>query len=385
MKGKRMRIVILGLSLSSSWGNGHATTYRALLAGMAERGHDILFLERNVPWYAAHRDVTAPGYCRIAFYDSVGELGRYRKEVQEADAVIVGSYVPDGVAVIQWALRTAWGITAFYDIDTPVTLASIEVGRCTYLTPGQVPQFDLYLSFTGGPLLQRLAVRYGARQPAALYCSANVDDYRPRRSRRKWDLGYLGTYSADRQPALERLLLEPARRRPELRFVVAGAQYPPTIGWPRNVEHAPHLAPSGHPAFYSSLRWALNITRADMIRAGYSPSVRLFEAAACGTPIISDPWPGLETLFADGKEIMVADTAESVVATLAMPESRRRNIGEQGRRRILREHTSRHRAAELEGLLIAALQSTAQAPLRARGKAGTERKQGTYVSPTVLT
>jgi len=383
MKSGGLRIVVLGLSLSSSWGNGHATTYRALLKAMAERGHDILFLERNVPWYADHRDVTSPPYCRIAFYDSVSELRAYRKEVVGADAVIIGSYVPDGIDVIRWVLARAGGLTAFYDIDTPVTLAAIEAGECKYLKPDQIRHFDLYFSFTGGPLLERLASRFHARKPAALYCSVDADEYRPMPVRGKWDLGYLGTYSADRQPALERLLLEPARQRPKLRFAVAGAQYPSTIMWPRNVEYMPHLAPSKHAEFYSSLRWALNITRVAMVRAGYSPSVRLFEAAACATPIISDAWPGLETLFAVGQEIMVAESTESALFALNIPEHQRRQTAQQARRRILSGHTSRHRAAELEGYLRSAPTEGLATP---RGKARAEPNRGTYVYGTkVLT
>jgi spore maturation protein CgeB len=134
-----LRLVVLGLSLSSSWGNGHATTYRALLKAFAERGHDILFLERDVPWYRAHRDLAHPDYCRLAFYRSLAELKKRARSVAEADAVIVGSYVPDGVAVGRWAQRTARSVVAFYDIDTPVTLAKLERGDHEYLSPDLIP------------------------------------------------------------------------------------------------------------------------------------------------------------------------------------------------------------------------------------------------------
>jgi spore maturation protein CgeB len=381
----RLRIVVLGLSLSSSWGNGHATTYRSLLKGLAQRGHDLLFLERNVPWYAENRDLTDPTYCRLAFYDSLTELASYAGEVAGADAVIVGSYVPQGRQVIGWLLERAQGVRAFYDIDTPVTLADIEAGSCAYLAPQQIRKFDLYLSFTGGPLLEHLSRRYQAQAASVLYCSVDSEFYRPRRRAKLWDLGYLGTYSRDRQPALERLLLEPARRRADLRFVIAGAQYP-QMRLPDNVEHLTHLPPSEHPAFYSSLRWALNITRAQMLNTGFSPSVRLFEAAACGTPLISDNWPGLEALFTADEEIVLTDDAQTTLAALALPERRRRYIAQRARQRILGEHTSQHRAAELEAKLLAVARART---LRTRPKPGlarTEPKQATYVSATkVLT
>ena len=248
-----LSIVVLGLSLSSSWGNGHATTYRALLRALAERGHDVLFLERSVPWYAAHRDLEDPPYCRLAFYESLADLARFDRAIATADVVIVGSYVPDGVVVGERVLATARGLTAFYDIDTPVTLAALEAGTCAYLAASQIRRYGLYLSFTGGPTLRVLESRYGAPMARALYCSVDATVYRPADVPMRWHLGYLGTYSEDRQPALERLLLEPARRAPSLRFVVAGPQYPETIAWPENVERIAHLGPGEHVEFYSSL------------------------------------------------------------------------------------------------------------------------------------
>ncbi len=350
-----LRFVFLGLSLSSSWGNGHATTYRALLRALADRGHDILFLERDRPWYAEHRDLPRPAFCRLNLYRELADLERWRDAVARADAVVLGSYVPDGVAVARFVQQAAGGVTAFYDIDTPVTLAKLAAGDHEYLDPDAIPGFDLYLSFTGGPTLRRLERQFGARGAHALYCSVDPALYRPVEAERRWDLGYLGTYSADRQPMLDRLLLEPARRAPHLRCVVAGPLYPHGIAWPANVERIEHLPPAEHPGFYSSLRWTLNVTRADMVSAGHSPSVRLFEASACGTPIVSDAWSGLETLFTPGREIVLAETPEQVLAALAQPERRRAAIAAAARRRVLAEHTAEHRARDLESLVRTAV------------------------------
>lgn len=348
----RLRIIVFGLSLSSSWGNGHATTYRALLRALAERGHDIVFLERDRPWYAEHRDLRRPDYCRLVLYEDLDELERLKPVVARADVVIVGSYVPDGVAVGRWVQRLATGVTAFYDIDTPVTVAKLGTGDHEYLSPDLIPGYDLYLSFTGGPLLRRIEAVYGSPAARVLYCSVDAHSYQPQPVERRWSLGYLGTYGADRQPALDRLLIEPARRAPDLRFVVAGPLYPRTIDWPANIDRIEHLPPDDHPGFYSSLAWAVNITRADMVAAGYSPSVRLFEAAACGAPIISDSWPGLDTLFADRTEIVIARSPEEVLEALRWPEAQRRRIAAAGRSRVLAEHTAQHRCRQLE-LLIA--------------------------------
>lgn len=346
-----MRIVILGLSITSSWGNGHATTYRALVAALVARGHEVLFLERDVPWYAANRDLLYPPYGQTALYHDLAELDeRFAAPVRHADLVIVGSYVPEGRAVCAWALATARGVTALYDIDTPVTLAALARDACEYLARALVPRFDLYLSFTGGPTLRRLETAFGARRARPLYCAVDPAQYFPEPVARRWDLGYMGTYGADRQEKVERLLLEPARRLPNLRFVVAGPQYPDDVAWPANVERIVHLPPAEHRRFYNAQRFTLSITRADMVRAGYSPRGGLFEAGACATPILSDWWEGLDSFFTPGEQIVVVDDAEAVVeALLHLREEDRLRLGARARERVLAAHTPRHRAEALEG------------------------------------
>lgn len=345
----RLSIVILGLSITSSWGNGHATTYRALVRELVAAGHEVLFLEREQPWYAAHRDLPQPPWGRTALYDSLDELrDRYAGAVRAADLVMVGSFVPQGAQVGDWVQAQAAGTRAFYDIDTPVTLARLARGEHDYLRPDQVAGYDLYLSFTGGPTLQRLEREFGSPRARVLYCSVDPQLYHPEPQPAAWDLGYMGTYSDDRQPGVERLMLQPAREWPEGRFVVAGPQYPDGIAWPANCDYRPHLPPAEHRAFYNRQRFALNITRADMVRAGWSPSVRLFEAAACGTPLISDRWAGIETLFEPGREIVLADGPAEVLAALrGIGEDERQAMAQRARRRILAGHTAAHRAREL--------------------------------------
>lgn len=344
-----LRLVFLGLSISSSWGNGHATTYRALIRALAVRGHDVLFLERDVPWYAENRDAPSPQGCRLELYASLEELqGRFAAEVAAADAVIVGSYVPDGADVVRWVLGTARGLRLFYDIDTPVTLEKLRRQEPTYIAPDSIPELDAYLSFTGGPVLDTIVRVFKAKVCLPLYCSVDTEIYAPVASAKDRDLGYLGTYSADRQAALDELLVQSARRLPDRRFVVAGSSYPVTK-WPENVERIEHVSPGDHAAFYGSLRFALNLTRADMLKTGHSPSVRIFEAAACGVPVVSDAWTGIEEFFEPGKEIVVATSSAEVLQLLTcMPEEERMRIGERARQRVVREHAAVHRALELE-------------------------------------
>jgi spore maturation protein CgeB len=352
-----LNIVILGLSITSSWGNGHATTYRALVKALTARGHAVTFLERDVPWYCENRDLQDPDYCTVGLYGSLTELGRrYADIVSDADLVILGSYVPDGIAIGDWVTARATGVTAFYDIDTPVTLAGLQSGAVDYISPGLIPRFDIYLSFSAGPALGLVEDLYGSPLARPLYCSAEalmrpISHVRPR-----WSLGYLGTYSEDRQPTLYQLLLEPAQRLKDQDFVVAGSKYPKTIIWPANIDFIPHLPPSDHPGFYGAQRFTLNITRSDMRQLGFSPSVRMFEAAASGTPLISDNWPGIETVFKPGAEILVASGVRDVVDILSqLPEERRLTLAANARARLLKEHAPAHRALQLEGYYREAL------------------------------
>jgi spore maturation protein CgeB len=343
-------IVIFGLSITSSWGNGHATTYRALIKALARRGHRVTFLERAAAWYRANCDLKQSPFCRIETYESLTEVaGKYGTLVRDADLVILGSYVPDGIALGEWITAKAEGVTAFYDIDTPVTLAHLAHGTASYLSSSLIPRFDLFLSFTGGPVLELIERDFGSPRARVLYCSADPDAHRPVEAGARWLLGYLGTYSADRQPVLDELLLAPAREMAAARFVVAGAQYPADLAWPTNVERHEHLPPDQHAAFYAAQRFTLNATRSDMSLRGYSPSVRLFEAAACGVPVISDRWPGIQSLFKPQEEILIADSAADVISILrSMTDERRRAIGMAARRRFLRDHTPEQRAKDLE-------------------------------------
>lgn len=342
-------IVIFGLSLSSSWGNGHATTFRALLRGLHAEGRRVLFLERRQPWYLDNQDLPAPDFCELEFYDDIAEVtARHAHRLTQAGAVIVGSYVPEGRALIDALHRMPLRQLCFYDIDTPVTLDMLARGEEQHLARRQVPLFDCYLSFSGGRVLDRLRDDWGARNPVALYCSVDPDAYLPMDVPKRWDLGYLGTYSPDRQPGVRALLIEPARSLPQMRFVVAGSMFPDDIDWPDNVDRIDHLPPEHHAEFYNAQRFTLNITRAAMRTLGWSPSVRLFEAAACGTPIISDRWPGLSDLLPEGQAVILADTTADVVAALSdTGPGVGQAMADRARATILADHTGRARARDL--------------------------------------
>jgi spore maturation protein CgeB len=355
-----MKIIIFGLSITSSWGNGHATTYRALCHALYRRGHRIVFFERDQEWYRNNRDLADPKYCDIRiFHDWQQALPIVRSELHSAEIAVVGSYFQDGIAALDEVLDSKAAVKAFYDIDTPVTLGRLrETGATDYLLARRIPELDVYFSFTGGPILRELEAGFGAVSAVPLYCSVDPEKHREPQARRtlEWDLSYMGTYAPDRQPKLEALLCGPARQLHDRTFIVAGPQYPASIAWPENVKRVMHLSPRHHAGFYGSSRLTLNVTRREMVMAGYSPSVRLFEAAACGTPIVSDNWPGLETFFTAGKEILLPEGSGDMMRYIAdFDDAELRGIGRAAGERVLAAHTSDIRAAEFERAAEAAL------------------------------
>jgi spore maturation protein CgeB len=350
-----MHIVILGLTVSSSWGNGHATLWRALLKALSKRGHSATFYEHDVSWYADNRDDwTAPDGIALRLYSSFDEIRTEAlRDLNSAEMGMFTSYCPDGPQAANLILDSRAAIKCFYDLDTPVTLSSLRSGETVaYLPQDGLADFDLVLSYTGGRALTELQSRLGAHAVAPLYGSVDPEAHYPVSPLDQYRgvLSYLGTFAADRQVALETLFLEPARRLPAKTFQLAGAQYPDSFASLPNIAFVPHLPPHLHPAFFCSSRATLNITRGVMAQYGYCPSGRLFEAAACGVPIVSDGWDGLEMFFTPGEEILRVDTPEDVIEALSLPETDLRHIAESARERTLANHTAERRVMELEDI-----------------------------------
>lgn len=350
----KLKLTFFGLTLSSSWGNGHATPYRAILRALHRLGHKITFYERDVEYYARRRDFTACDYCDLVLHAGWEQVrARALADAASSDAVIVGSYCPEGARISDELLGVAGPLHVFYDLDTPITLANLTHSDLDYLRRDQLPAFDLYLSFTGGQILEELEQTWGVRRARALYgcVDPEVHSRVPARPEFVCDLSYMGTYAADRQQKLDELFLEPARRQPQAEFVLAGSLYPWQRTWPSNLRRFEHVAPAQHPALYSSSRATLNLTRAGMARTGHCPSGRFFEAAACGTPILSDWFEGLDTFFAPGEEIFVVNDADAVVAALKCPPEELAKLAARARRRTLQEHTGNARARQLIDVL----------------------------------
>jgi spore maturation protein CgeB len=350
-----MKLVIFGLTITSSWGNGHATLWRALCRALHRRGHEVVFYERDVSYYASNRDLFSLDGITIVLYDDWTQIEyTARRQVLDADVAMVTSYCPDGVAASRLVLESASGVSVFYDLDTPVTLHQLKNGaRVSYLPEEGLSGFDLVLSYTGGEALRELKERLGARDVAPLYGSVDPQLHRPAHPQLHYqcDISYLGTYAADRQEALVELFVEPARRLPNRKFVIGGAQYPEGFPWANNIFFVRHLPPSEHPAFFSSSRLTLNVTRKVMAEMGWCPSGRLFEAAACGVPIVSDAWDGLEDFFEPDREILIARNCAEAIDAIERPDAELRSIANAALERVLSQHTADYRVLELEKIL----------------------------------
>jgi spore maturation protein CgeB len=347
-----MKLVIFGLTVSSSWGNGHATLWRGLCKALACRGHHIIFFERDVPYYAAHRDVTQLSCGELILYpDWNSVLPLARRHLSDADVAMVTSYCPDGQEASDCILDSPARLKTFYDLDTPITFARLDRGEeVPYLPRQGFAGFDLVLSYTGGRALDELRRRLGARRVAPIYGSVDPEAHFPVEPMEvfRGDLSYLGTYADDRQEVLKTLLIDPARRLPDRKFIIGGAQYPAEFPWTSNIYFVRHLPPGDHPAFYCSSRVTLNVTRQAMAEMGYCPSGRLFEAAACRAAILSDWWEGLDEFFEPGKEILIARSTDEAIQALELSDAELEKIRAACREKVLAMHTADQRAIDLE-------------------------------------
>lgn len=371
-----MTIVVFGLSISSAWGNGHATLLRGLFRSLHAAGHTVHFFERDAPYYAQHRDSSSFSYVHLHIYNDWGTIAsRARSLLSRADAAIVTSYCPDARPASALLFDAQIPRTLFYDMDTPVTFSRLYKGEdVPYLPERGLADFDLVLSYTGGRAIKELKTRLHAREVAPLYGWVDPEHYFPVSASNTFraDLSYLGTYSEDRQPALETLFIAPARESPSRSFSIGGAMYPAVASWPPNVRHFDHVAPREHPAFYCSSPVTLNITRASMAAMGYCPSGRLFEAAACGAVILSDSWEGLNEFFEPGEEILLARTTGDSLQALSLDGAELARIARRARERALSCHTAQIRARRLLSLIESPVSDANVSPAAAIGGNETE-------------
>src|SRR5688572_6644185 len=328
------RFVFLGRSITSDWGNTHAPVYRTLLRALVARGHHVLFLERLSEEFAGVHDL--PAACgEVQFYGSIEDLrARFTRDIRTAHCVVVGSSVEEDDRIAQWVLETARGVRAFYDFDPAATLASL-------------PAFDLYLSLTGGSQLAQMASRLSTTYARPLHCSFDPAWHTPMNATKQWELGYVASDAPEERAMIDHFLLDVARQMPKRRFVVAGSLCDDNRQWPCNVRRIAPVMNTHQRGFYAQQRFALNLT--PPTATSVAPRSRLFQAAACGTPIITDHWPGLDQFFEPGAEVLVAESPDDVVRHLCeVPDPVRKTLSARAPRPLLRAHTPSHRARALE-------------------------------------
>jgi spore maturation protein CgeB len=346
-----MQLVVFGLSVSSAAGSSHAMLWRGLIEALTARGHQVTFYEQDTPYRAAHRDYPELPDGELVQYKTFEDIrANALSALKKADAGIVTSACPDALAASALLLGSAVPIRAFYDFDTALTLNTLAHGEAVpYLGARGLSDFDIVLSYTGGPALEELSRVLGARNVVPLFGGVDPHLYAPAQpiARFRADLSYLGAYAADRQMALEQLLLAPARAREDLTFAIGGSQYPSDFARTSNVKYLWHVPPHEHPAMFCSARLSLHVTRAPAAAMGFCPSDQLFQAAACGAALISDAWPGISQFYEPRDELIVGRDTRDVLNALTLSDSELASMGKRARERTLAQHTLDIRARQL--------------------------------------
>ncbi|AWK86970.1 CgeB family protein [Azospirillum thermophilum] len=358
-----MKIVIFGLTNGYREETGHGARWRALVQALASRGHRVVAVERLADPAAQSADPMAggaavdwaiPGGDRLAYRDWDEISAEAARQSDDAAVALVVAHGPDAVAAAGLVLNSQAARKVLYDPETPSTVAALAAGeQAAHLPADGLSGFDMVLAAAGGSLLDSLRIRTGARDVAPLYPWIVPDLHRPADARQEFlgDLCCLAPDGTVLRKGLERLFLDPAQRLSRRRFVIAGSGLPDEVGRTANIKTVPDLPPRDRPAFLASSTLTLALVRDDARDAGWCPPARLLEAAACGVPIVSDRWEGLDSFFDPGREILAASQSDDVTTALMLPRSHLADLGARARRRVLAEHSAERRVQDLRSLL----------------------------------
>jgi spore maturation protein CgeB len=361
-----MKIAFFGSSLVSSYWNGAATYYRGLLKGLAALGHDITFYEPDAYERQQHRDIPDPPWASVVVYPATEDGWRRSLDAAARGADLIAK--ASGVGVFDAELEVAvpeaarpGTITVYWDVDAPATLDSVAADPRHHLRR-VVPRYDAVLTYGGGDPVVRAYKKIGARQCVPIYNAVDPETHFPvpRAADLACDLGFLGNRLPDREARVEEFFLKAAAALPDRRFILGGS------GWeskamPSNVRHLGHVGTESHNAFFCSAQATLNINRDSMVRYGFSPPTRIFEAAGAGACLITDAWEGIELFLEPGTEILTAADGDAVATILEkLTPCDAQAIGAAARARILAEHTYAHRARQVTELLNAVTSEAAE-------------------------
>jgi spore maturation protein CgeB len=350
-------IAFFGSSLVSAYWNGAATYYRGIVRALHDRGHRITFYEPDAYGRQQHRDIPDPEYARVVVYAGEGEDGVYGalEAARGADLVVKAS----GVGVFDellerevLALQGPDTLVAFWDVDAPATLDRVHHNPADAFLP-LVPRYDVVFTYGGGDPVVAAYTALGARLCVPIYNALDPSTHHPvpGESRFACDLAFLANRLPDREARVDEFFFRAAVRAPRRRFLLGGN------GWqdramPPNVAYLGHVYTHEHNALNCSATAVLNVHRDSMVRNGWSPATRLFEAAGAAACQITDAWRGIEEFLEPDREILVArDGAEVAELLDGLTPARARAIGQAAYRRVLAEHTYAHRAALVEQVL----------------------------------
>ena len=352
-----LNIAFFGSSLLSAYWNGAATYYRGVIRQLHELGHRITFYEPDAFDRQKHKDIDEPEWARVSVYsgngtDAVfGALDAARK----ADVIVKAS----GVGVFDELLErevlnvaSPDATVAFWDVDAPATLDRLAAN------PGDafaalIPKYDVIFTYGGGDPVIAAYRANGARECIPIYNALDPDTHHPvpPDARFQADLGFLGNRLPDREARVDEFFFRAAEHTGSHSFLLGGS------GWgdkalPHNIRYSGHVYTADHNAFNCTPRMVLNISRESMARYGYSPATRVFEAAGAGACLITDDWKGIEFFLEPDVEVLVArDSYEVADYVRNVSSTRASKIGGAALRRVLAEHTYKHRAHQVHAVL----------------------------------
>lgn len=357
---RSLKIAFFGSSLVSSYWNGAATYYRGIIKALAELGHEITFYEPDAFERQQHRDMDDPDWARVVVYRADEDSARRAlQEAQAADVIVKAS----GVGVLDdWLEREVLdlpnsprhrSVRIFWDVDAPATLERLEQNPDDQFH-ALIPRYDFIFTYGGGQPVIDAYQRRGAQLCQPIYNALDPDTHHPVPADPRFHatLGFLGNRLPDREARVHEFFFQAAAALPESQFILGGSgweQHSPQLA---NLSYLGHIYTRDHNAFNCSPLAVLNINRDSMAKTGFSPPTRVFEAAGAGACLIMDRWEGAELFLEPEREVLLASSGAEVIAHLqSLTPEKARAIGDAARRRVLTEHTYRHRARQLQAIL----------------------------------
>lgn len=346
-----MNIFVFGSSIVSSYWNGAATYYRGCYKYLARRGHSITFAEPDIYGRQQHRDEGDFSYVHQVVYKAGADIDEMLARASCADIVVKHSGVGADDRTLERRVLECRPLSSvvFWDVDAPATLERVESDPADPFRP-LIPQYDAILTYGGGPQARDRYLALGARKYASIYNALDPESHFPVRPDPVFacDLAFVGNRMPDRERRVEELFLRAAELAPGKSFLLGGE------GWgakpmPPNVRWIGHVPTAAHNRINCSAGMVLNINRESMASFGFSPPTRIFEAAGAAASMLTDDWPGIESFFAPGKEILPVRNAEEIAAAIGgLDPGARRQMGARFRSRALQEHTYAQRAGDVE-------------------------------------